>query len=1590
MAKVEERVVSLKFKAEQFLSGIKSSLDGLRQLDAGLNKNIATDGLNRISQAVKSIDLESLGVSAENVGTKFSIMANAASVAIGNLASNVIGKAASAVKSFTLDPIIDGFKEYELQLNSTQTILANTASKGENLQTVSAALDELNKYADDTIYNFSQMTANIGRFTAAGVGLKDSVAAIKGMSNLAAVMGADSQQAAHAMQQLSQALATGTVRLQDWMSIENASMGGEAFQEALKRTAATYGTNVDALIEKNGSFRESLKEGWLTSQIMIETLTQLTGDLSDEQLRSMGYTDEQIADIQQYAAMAKSAATEYKTFSQVVGGVQEALGSGWASFWRQIVGDLDQAKVLWTTVGNAITKPIDIFFNAVSSVTSEFVNLGGRAAILNTIGNLFKMIAIPLGSVVKGFRDAFSGSPARALATFAKLLEKVTSVFVLSDTAAQKLRETFAGLFSILHIATIPFTQIFKLVSWVGDKLLTLAGIASGGATTGFFSLTAAIMKPFSALNRFLSALDPVGKAIDFLNPKLKVASDWISGKFGNAFTAAKTNLLKFKDAIGERISERLDAMSAGAKNFGQSVKNYFGPKLSEAGASLKDFRDAVGESLSAKLADLKEKLHAISTIFSAVFGNRDLGVALSPFAEKVRDIAEALHSAYLKVREFASGVKAAFGDHITAGLEKLKSGVDSLTSKLTEKLKSFKKPEIDTSGLQAQATQAAQAVTAPAAQAAEAVSERAKSKWEGLVDWVKTNVLPVFQSIKDKVGPAISAIGKALGSIGNGFKNAFTIDENELGLMGIIHFLVTGGLVVALNKFANGVKTAADAVKEPLEGMGKVFSSFGGVMDAAAQNIKAKSLLTIAAAIAILAAAFWVLSNVDTGDSTNAMVAMGVVVSLLLKVMKDLDKIEAGSGKMAAVGGALLLVAGGMLIISLAAAKLSSVDPLGLVQATIAMTMLMETLQDILKSMDELDMSSVKAGPILATAIALYIAAFAVAKLGKIPLMELAKGTIVAKYLTQFMGESVKVSSSGKGTVKTGVILATAVALYVAGRAVSRLGELPFGQALQGVVLLSVILNDISVMLHSSQHVSPRTAMPILAMTLMLLSISHVLESLGSLGWGEILKGIVALDLVLLELNFAMKSASTGAAGATSLLIISGALFVMAHVLKTLGGMNIKALGIALIALAAGLAVVIGAGYLAEKAAPGLMTLAIAFAGLGIIITAFGLVLLGLTSLLTVVAAVGAPAFAILAGGIQLLAATLPAIGRGVAMMFIEILKTIVDNKDVIVQAIIAIGQALCEAVIALAPPLGQAIVAVVTELCNTMVVIAPMLFETAIKILLDLLRSLRDHAYEFAVLAMEFIYNFINGVAQKIGDVVDAAMNLIIQFISGLADAIDKYEGQLRAAITKLIKAIVRFLGELGKEALKVGGDMVKGLWNGIVAAKDWIVGKVKGFVGGIVDGVKGALGIHSPSKVMAGIGGYMVEGLAQGLDENGNRAVDAANNMAANTVDAFNKAIKDGVDDELGSFNPTIRPVLDMSDINRDLSNLRSIPVPAQVQGASDAAMSRTQQNAEAVAGMRPSITFNQTNNSPEALSEADIARSTRNLVARLEYM
>lgn len=230
----------------------------------------------------------------ESLNDRFSTLSVMGTTALVRITNQAITTGERLVKALSLDPIISGFQEYETQINAVQTILANTSSKGTTLDQVNAALDELNHYADLTIYNFTEMTRNIGTFTAAGVDLDTSVAAIKGIANLAAISGSTSQQASTAMYQLSQALASGTVKLQDWNSVVNAGMGGQVFQDALKETARVHGVAIDSMIAKEGSFRETLSKGWLTSSILTETLQKFTGDLNEETLKSIGYTDEQI------------------------------------------------------------------------------------------------------------------------------------------------------------------------------------------------------------------------------------------------------------------------------------------------------------------------------------------------------------------------------------------------------------------------------------------------------------------------------------------------------------------------------------------------------------------------------------------------------------------------------------------------------------------------------------------------------------------------------------------------------------------------------------------------------------------------------------------------------------------------------------------------------------------------------------------------------------------------------------------------------------------------------------------------------------------------------------------------------------------------------------------------------------------------------------------------------------------------------------------------------------------------------------------------------------------------------------------------
>ena len=405
---VDQRVVEMRFDNKQFEANVAQSLTTLDKLKKSLNFNGASKGLDEINTASKKVDLSGVSKAADTISAKFSAMQVAGVTAIANLTNSAINSGKRIVSALTIDPVRTGFQEYETQINAVQTILANTQSKGTTLDQVNAALDELNLYADKTIYNFTEMTRNIGTFTAAGIDLDTSVNAIQGIANLAAVSGSTSQQASVAMYQLSQALASGTVKLMDWNSVVNAGMGGQIFQDALRKTSELLGTGAEAAIKAEGSFRESLSTGWLTSQVLTDTLKKFTTSGANEYVaeytglskdaietaleeakarygeaeainyasealaKKSGKNKEEIKSALAFAQNAEDAATKVKTLTQLWDTLKEAAQSGWTKTWEIIVGDFDEAKALFTDISNTVGD----FLSKTANRRNDILKLG--------------------------------------------------------------------------------------------------------------------------------------------------------------------------------------------------------------------------------------------------------------------------------------------------------------------------------------------------------------------------------------------------------------------------------------------------------------------------------------------------------------------------------------------------------------------------------------------------------------------------------------------------------------------------------------------------------------------------------------------------------------------------------------------------------------------------------------------------------------------------------------------------------------------------------------------------------------------------------------------------------------------------------------------------------------------------------------------------------------------------------------------------------------------------------------------------------------------------------------------------------------
>lgn len=611
MAKsIDERVVSLRVNDREFQSAIDNvvkSLDGLKKslqfkdsakgftdLDRAAS-NVKFDGLaknaasvrntvaNIASEAQKTFSsmstsgVESVGA----IGQSFTALQAVAFGALTSIGAEVTNVGKNITSMFT-QGITSGLSEYELQMNSIQTILTNTASKGTTLDQVNAALAELNTYADQTIYNFSQMTQNIGTFTAAGVDLNTAVASIKGIANLAAASGSSASQAASAMYQLSQAIAAGRVSLMDWNSVVNAGMGGELFQNALKRTAKNFGTDVDAIIAKYGSFRESLTEGqWLTTEVLTETLKQISGAYTEADLVAQGYSQDQAAAIVKMAEDAKNAATNITTFSKLVDTLKESIGSGWAQTWQIVFGDFEEARAFWSNLYNGTISPmISSMSNARNTLLSSALGGGDNAWV--KFNEQLQAAGVSLDTF-QGQMDAVATENGKSLGDLIAKYGNLKTALASGEISADMVSEALGRINNGALLAADGMDDLIGSMTQKSGRLLLLDGLtnileallrplqAVGNAFGQVFGLSPnGLYNIIAAFNRFTEAIvinddtmDKLTRTFKGVFSILKIFTTLMSGSVGIAVKLVTLLLENFHIGILDVTAAIGDGLSA-------------------------------------------------------------------------------------------------------------------------------------------------------------------------------------------------------------------------------------------------------------------------------------------------------------------------------------------------------------------------------------------------------------------------------------------------------------------------------------------------------------------------------------------------------------------------------------------------------------------------------------------------------------------------------------------------------------------------------------------------------------------------------------------------------------------------------------------------------------------------------------------------------------------------------------------------------------------------------------------------------------------------------------------------------------------
>ena len=1200
---VDERVVEMRFDNKQFEQNIQTSLSSLDKLKKSLNLEGAAKGLETVNDAANkcSGNMSPLSNAVETVRVRFSALEVMAITALQNITNSALAAGKNLVSAFTIDPIKTGFEEYETQINAVQTILANTSSKGTTLDQVNNALDELNHYADMTIYNFTEMTRNIGTFTAAGVDLDTSVAAIKGIANLAAVSGSNSQQASTAMYQLSQALAAGTVKLQDWNSVVNAGMGGQVFQDALKETAKVHGIAIDEMIKDEGSFRETLSKGWLTSDILTETLAKFTGDLNEDQLRTMGYTDDQIKSIMEMGKTANDAATKVKTFTQLFDTLKEAAQSGWTQSWEIIVGDFEEAKELLTEVSDTFSAVINASADARNKMLQDWKDLGGRTMMIEAVKNVFEGLVSVAKPVREAFNEIFPPMTGKQLAEITERIRDLTAKFKMGEESSKNLKNTFKGVFAVLDIVG----QAFKAVAGGVGELIGLFLPAGNGV----LSLTGSFGEYLVKLDETVKKTDVFGKAVSTVVDIVKTAITFVktAGEKVKEFGKAAGEKFDFPGfelfhSFLERVHDRMAQIGDGAgkmksgvivafEMMGEALEKCKFLKVMEAlWIAVKVIAGGIADAVGTMMGTLAEKLGnadfsgVLDILNSIAVGG--IAVSISKFLKSVTEPLEGLNGVLEGVTGILDGVRGCFEAYQT----NLKAGTLLKIG-------------------------AAIALLAGSIVAISLIDSDKLSASLGAITVLFANLLgamAIFNKISSDTGKvskactAMIAMSVAVSILAGALKKVSDLDWGELarGLVGIAGLTA---IVVASSK------AMASGQKQVMKG--------------------ATSLIIFGVAIKILASACKDLSRLQWDELGRGLTGVGVLfaeIAVFLRVAKF-------NGKMISTATGIVILSAAMKVLASACKDFGQMEWSEIGKGLAGIGGLLAELAVFTNLAGNAKHVMSTGVALIAIGAAMKIFASAVKDFGQLQWDEIGRGLTAMGGALAEVAIAVNLMPKNMIGIGTGLVIVGG-ALEIIANCMSKFGGMQWEEIGRGLTVMGGALAELAISLNFMKGTLGGSA-ALLVASGALAVLAPVLSILGALSWEAIAKGLISI------------------AGAFTIIGVAGA--VLTPLVPTILALSgaFALIGVGVLTIGAGL---LAAGTGLSALAIGFTALATAgAAGATAIVAALTVIVTGIAGLIpAVLTKVGEGIIAIC----KVIAAGAPAIGEAVKAVVLTLIDVFVS----------------------------------------------------------------------------------------------------------------------------------------------------------------------------------------------------------------------------------------------------------------------------------------------------------------------------------------